>query len=459
MSVTPISNQIATIQVAKFGGTSMADADAIRACVAIICAEKAPTLVVVSACAGITNRLIAISESRTLVERQRLADEIIQRHQHIAEQAHVDTRCSEALQQLHQQLIDIIVAPCPTSTVALLRRRDLILSFGERCSSELFAAIWRQYNASATCIDARDYLSTDGRHGQASPDWVAMQQACLPLQQRLQAGDAMVTQGFIGSGPEGYTTTLGRGGSDYSAALFAAAMQTQRLNIWTDVAGIYTTDPRVCEDARPLAEISFAEAAELATFGAKVLHPKSLKPAIEHGIDVFVGHSRKPEQGGTLISATPVERPSIRALALRRNQTLLTVHSVDMLHATGFLARLFDVLARYDVSVDLVTTSEVSIAITLDEEGSKANGDTVLAEAMLTELQQFAHVNIESGLTLIAVIGNDIGHFGDISPSVLQAASPATIRMVCQGASHHNLCFLVDDKAADTVVKKLHAKL
>lgn len=459
MSLTPSSTQEANLHVAKFGGTSMADADAIRACVNIVTHSQVPTLVVVSACAGITNRLIAVSESRTRVERQRLVDEIKQQHQQIAIEAQVDVDCSRALETLHQQLDEIIAADCPSISTDLLRRRDLILSFGERCSSELFAGIWRQQQGAGQCVDARDFLQTDSRHGQARPDFVRTQQAIQPLRERMLAGQALVTQGFIGSSTDGYTTTLGRGGSDYSAALFAAALDATRLNIWTDVAGIYTTDPRVCPDARPLAEISFAEAAELATFGAKVLHPKSLKPAIEHGIDVFVGHSRQPQRGGTLVSATPSQRPSIRALALRRNQTLLTVHSVDMLHATGFLARLFDVLARYEVSVDLVTTSEVSIAITLDEEGSKANGDTVLPKPMLDELKTFATVNIESGLSLIAVIGNDIGHFGDISPSVLQAASPATIRMVCQGASHHNLCFLVADGDADTVVKKLHAKL
>lgn len=160
-----------------------------------------------------------------------------------------------------------------------------------------------------------------------------------------------------------------------------------------------------------------------------------------------------------LFCPEPDERPSIRALARRKNQTLLTVNSVDMLHATGFLARLFDILARYDISVDLVTTSEVSIALTLDEEGSQANGLSVLPEAMLEELREFATVTIEQGLSLIAVIGNDIGHFGDISPWVLEAASPVPIRLICQGASRHNLCFLVTDEQAENIIKKLHAKL
>lgn len=447
------------IHVAKFGGTSMADADAIQACVQVVEQTQNPTLVVVSACAGVTNLLIRLADSQTSVEKQRLFTEIKDKHNGIARATTAAEVCLQQLDELHQQLWQVVDSDIPSSLAERARRRDQIVSFGERCSSLLFSFFWRHHHDDASVVDARSFLQTNDRYGQAEPDFVQTANLCKALGERLQAGEKLVTQGFIGACPQGYTTTLGRGGSDYSAALFAAALQAERLNIWTDVAGIYTTDPRVCDDARPLQEISFAEAAELATFGAKVLHPKSLKPAIEHGIDVFVGHSRKPQLGGTLVSAKPQQRPSIRAIALRRNQTLLTVNSVDMLHATGFLARLFDILARYDISVDLVTTSEVSIALTLDEEGSQANGQSLLPAAMLEELSAFAKVNIEQGLTLVAVIGNDIGHFGDISPKVLESASPATIRMICQGASRHNLCFLVADDDADNIVKKLHAKL
>lgn len=437
----------------------MADADAIRACVQVIESQSTATLVVVSACAGITNRLVNLSQSRAQVERQRLADEIVQTHMTIAEQLQVDSLGQQQLVTLHQQLQQLVLSQLPANSLLQERRRDQILSFGERCSSELFAACWRQQQPEAAAIDASQLLTTDSYHGNASPDLAATKRHCRPLVQDLQQGAKRVTQGFIGCDENGQLTTLGRGGSDYSAAIFAAALNAERLNIWTDVAGIYTTDPRICADARPLAEISFAEAAELATFGAKVLHPKSLKPAIENNIPVFVGHSRFPQRGGSLVVAEPQSRPSIRALACRRNQTLLTVSSVDMLHATGFLARLFDVLARYTISVDLVTTSEVSIALTLDEAGSQANGQSLLPEAMLDELRQFAVVEIEYGLTLIAVIGNDIGHFGDISPHVLQAASPNPVRLICQGASRHNLCFLVNDDAAHQIIKNLHAKL
>lgn len=449
------------IDVAKFGGTSLADADAIKASVARVTEQTHPCLVVVSACAGVTNRLVALCQSAAQIERQRLVDEIIDIHNRICQQLATPQVCQSRLNELHEQLQlqkDMLAIADDRSTRSQLR--DQLLSFGERCSSELFAAFWRQAtNNQVSVVAATELLQTDNQFGHARPDIEATERRCGSIKNALQQGQCMVTQGFIGATVDGTTTTLGRGGSDYSAAVLAAALGAKRLLIWTDVAGIYTTDPRICGNARPLTQISYAEAAELATFGAKVLHPKSLAPAIEHHIDVYVGHSKKPELGGTYIVEEPASRPSIRAIALRRKQTLLTVTSVNMLHATGFLARLFDVLARHDISVDLVTTSEVSIALTLDEDGSQANGGSMLPAGMLDELRQFATVEVEQNLALIAVIGNSIGHQGDKSADLLGSASPSTIRLICQGASRHNLCFLVAEEVADEVVKNLHKKL
>lgn len=442
------------IHVAKFGGTSMASATAMQNSVARIAEQQQPILVVVSACAGVTNRLAAIAQSQHQHERQQWLQEIIAIHNDIASQLHSADDCLAQLALLHEQLA------AAAELVTDAAHRDYLLSFGERCSSEIFAAFWRQQSGEGVSVTAAsDWLVTDSQFGHAHPDMAATQHRCQALAEQLQQSPRLVTQGFIGANGRGDITTLGRGGSDYSAAVFAAALDARQLAIWTDVAGIYTTDPRICSDARPLEQISFSEAAELATFGAKVLHPKSLVPAIDHNIEVFVGHSQQPHMGGTRIVAQPSTQPTIRAVARRKNQTLLTVTSVDMLHATGFLARLFDVLARYAISVDLVTTSEVSIALTLDEDGSQANGRSMLPTAMLDELREFATVKVEQGLSLIAVIGNAIGHQGDRSAEVLAAATVPRIRLICQGASPHNLCFLVDDAVAESVVKNLHAKL
>ena len=192
-----------------------------------------------------------------------------------------------------------------------------------------------------------------------------------------------MTQGFIGSDEAGQTTTLGRGGSDYSAALLAEALKASAVEIWTDVAGIYTTDPRLAPNAHPIAEISFNEAAEMATFGAKVLHPATILPAVRQQIQVFVGSSKEPEKGGTWIRHQVEDAPVFRAVALRRDQTLLNLHSLQMLHAQGFLAETFATLARHKISVDLITTSEVNVSLTLDKTGSDSSGQGLLSEALL----------------------------------------------------------------------------
>ena len=280
----------------------------------------------------------------------------------------------------------------------------------------------------------------------------------LQLLPRLNEG-LVITQGFIGSENKGRTTTLGRGGSDYTAALLAEALHASRVDIWTDVPGIYTTDPRVVSAAKRIDEIAFAEAAEMATFGAKVLHPATLLPAVRSDIPVFVGSSKDPRAGGTLVCNKTENPPLFRALALRRNQTLLTLHSLNMLHSRGFLAEVFGILARHNISVDLITTSEVSVALTLDTTGSTSTGDTLLTQSLLMELSALCRVEVEEGLALVALIGNDLSKACGVGKEVFGVLEPFNIRMICYGASSHNLCFLVPGEDAEQVVQKLHFNL
>ena len=280
----------------------------------------------------------------------------------------------------------------------------------------------------------------------------------LQLLPRLNDG-LVITQGFIGSENKGRTTTLGRGGSDYTAALLAEALHASRVDIWTDVPGIYTTDPRVVSAAKRIDEIAFAEAAEMATFGAKVLHPATLLPAVRSDIPVFVGSSKDPRAGGTLVCNKTENPPLFRALALRRNQTLLTLHSLNMLHSRGFLAEVFGILARHNISVDLITTSEVSVALTLDTTGSTSTGDTLLTQSLLMELSALCRVEVEEGLALVALIGNDLSKACGVGKEVFGVLEPFNIRMICYGASSHNLCFLVPGEDAEQVVQKLHSNL
>jgi aspartate kinase len=269
--------------------------------------------------------------------------------------------------------------------------------------------------------------------------------------------EVIVTQGFIGQNDDGYTTTLGRGGSDYSAALIAEALNAKNLAIWTDVVGIFTTDPRITDQARAIKEISFGEAAEMATFGAKILHPATLIPAMRQNIPVFVGSSKEPEKGGTRIQKKVESKPTYRSISLRKEQTLVTVKSPAMLHASGFLAKVFAVLAKHELSVDLITTSEISVAMTFDN--PTGSTQALLNSTVVEELEQLCEVSVENGLSLIAVVGNSIHKTNGVGTSIFDALSGINVRMICQGASEHNLCFLVNETQANETVEKLHNTL
>jgi aspartate kinase len=302
-------------------------------------------------------------------------------------------------------------------------------------------------------------MRTSDRFGRAEPDVEALAElTSQQLAPRLEES-IVITQGFIGSEAKGRTTTLGRGGSDYTAALLGEALHATRVDIWTDVPGIYTTDPRVVSTAKRIDVIAFEEAAEMATFGAKVLHPATLLPAVRSDIPVFVGSSKEPKAGGTMVCKRTESPPLFRALALRRKQTLVTLHSHNMLHSRGFLAEVFGILARHNISVDLITTSEVSIALTLDTTGSTSKGDTLLTQSLLIELSELCRVEVEEDLALVAIIGNKLSRACGVGKEVFGVLDPFSIRMICYGASSYNLCFLVPADQAEQVVQKLHQNL
>ena len=336
---------------------------------------------------------------------------------------------------------------------------DELVSHGELMSTLLFVEIMRERNVQAQWFDVRKVMRTSDRFGRAEPDVEMLAELTnQQLAPRLAEG-MVVTQGFIGSEAKGRTTTLGRGGSDYTAALLGEALHATRVDIWTDVPGIYTTDPRVVSAAKRIDVIAFEEAAEMATFGAKVLHPATLLPAVRSDIPVFVGSSKDPKAGGTLVCKKTENPPLFRALALRRRQTLVTLHSHNMLHSRGFLAEVFGILARHNISVDLITTSEVSIALTLDTTGSTSTGDTLLTQSLLIELSELCRVEVEEDLALVAIIGNKLSRACGVGKEVFGVLDPFNIRMICYGASSYNLCFLVPADQAEQVVQKLHQNL
>ncbi|WOT06933.1 lysine-sensitive aspartokinase 3 [Shewanella youngdeokensis] len=445
------------LTVAKFGGTSVADYSAMQRCANIIINNPATKVVVVSASSGVTNKLVALTQATTTDEQSRLLIEQIAEIQY--QILNKLGNPSDVVAQINAVLSHIKVL---VERLVLSRSKavmDELLSQGELCSSICFAAVLRNKGASANAFDVRQVLRTDSHHGRAEPQIALIAQLAEMHLMPLITSQVIVTQGFIGADAQGATTTLGRGGSDYSAALLAEALRAEAVEIWTDVAGIYTTDPRLAPNAKPIPEISFNEAAEMATFGAKVLHPATILPAVRQKIQVFVGSSWAPEKGGTWIRHQVSDEPVYRAVAVRRDQTLLNLHSLQMLHAQGFLAETFATLAKHKISVDLITTSEVNVSLTLDKTGSDSSGQGLLSEALLQELSQHCRVRVEDGLALVAVIGNKIASTAGVCRRVFEVLEPHNVRMICQGASPHNLCVLVAETEAAEVIRALHENL
>ncbi len=443
--------------VAKFGGTSVADYQAMLRCAHIIKNDSSNRLVVVSASAGVTNYLVRLSQENISIAEQ--AD-IISNIRAI--QLNITQHLSQHVEQVLNAEIDTLLAELSTSALKQsqqhsVKQGDAILSFGEQLSSRVFAQVLQSVDINGAYFNVQQVMKTNSLYGKAVVDIEQLSVACRELLAPKLSQQVLVTQGFIGQDGLGETTTLGRGGSDYSAALLAEALNASNLAIWTDVVGIFTTDPRITEQARAIKEISFGEAAEMATFGAKILHPATLIPAMRHNIPVFVGSSKEPEKGGTQIKQSVESNPTYRSIALRREQTLVTVKSPEMLHASGFLAKVFGILTKHELSVDLITTSEISVALTFDNPSGSTQA--LLTSTVLQELEQFCDVSVEHGLSLVAVIGNGLDSAKGIGQSIFQTINDTNIRLICHGASTNNLCFLVAEEDASNVVEKLHREL
>lgn len=447
------------LDIAKFGGTSVANYESMASCVKVVTANPHTRLVVVSACAGVTNILVEIASGA--LNRAEVTDRIAKLreiHQQITAQLapEVQAKCNDHLEE-HLNEIKNLAAEAMMGRSDELT--DRIVCHGELLSSYLIVEVFKKMGFAAEFFDVRRIMRTDSEFGCAKPLVEVLgfltQQHLLPL---LDKEPIIVTQGFIGANTEGMTTTLGRGGSDYSAALLGEACNAATISIWTDVPGVYTTDPRLVPHAMPIEELTYLEAAEMATFGAKILHPSTLVPAVRRNIPVFVGSSKEPEKGGTWVKPETKTHPSFRAVALRKNQTLIVLVSPKMVGASGFLANVFSIFAKYGKSVDLVSTSEVSIAVTLDA-GSNTSGIPTLSEEMLNELRQFCHVKVENKLSLVAIIGNNMSSTAGLTTKAFDALKPYAVRMICYGASNHNLCFLLNEDEAVPALVALHQHL
>ncbi|CAH8226762.1 lysine-sensitive aspartokinase 3 [Vibrio aestuarianus] len=447
---------MSAFNVAKFGGTSVANFEAMSRCAAVIENNPNTKLVVSSACSGVTNLLVELASGVQDAE-QRLAiiKQLADIHHAIIDQL---THPAQVEKEVHS-ILDMVASVAEAASFQSSKKlTDHLVACGELMSTFILTQLMRERGMEAVRFDIREILRTDDHFGRAEPQ---LEQIALLAKQKLTPlcqQHVVVTQGFIGSDEQGNTTTLGRGGSDYSAALIAEAVQASGLEIWTDVPGIYTTDPRIAPNAAPIAEISFSEASEMANFGAKILHPSTLLPALRHDIPVFVGSSKEPEKGGTWIRKRVESSPLFRALTLRGNQTMVTLRSASMFHAYGFLSKVFEILAKHKISVDLITTSEISVSLTLDKTDT-SGGSPELPQAVRQELEELCTVDVEHNLSLIALIGNNMSNTKGYAKQVFSTLEDFNMRMICYGASPHNLCFLLHESVSKAAIQKLHQEL
>ncbi len=446
---------MSAFNVAKFGGTSVANFEAMSRCSAIIENNPQTRLVVSSACSGVTNLLVELANGvQDADQRLSIMKQLADIHDSIIDQLSEPTQVEK---EVHSMLDSIASAAEAASFQSSKKLTDHLVACGELMSTYILTQLMRERGVNAVRFDIREVLRTDSHYGRAEPQIEEIAKLAQEKLAPLCEEYVVVTQGFIGSDEQGNTTTLGRGGSDYSAALIAESVKASGLEIWTDVPGIYTTDPRIAPKAAPIPEISFSEASEMANFGAKILHPSTLVPALRHEIPVFVGSSKEPEKGGTWIRQQVENSPQFRALALRCNQTMVTLRSAKMFHAYGFLAKVFEVLAKYKISVDLITTSEISVSLTLDKTDTSGGAPELPQEAR-EELQELCTVEVEHNLCLVALIGNHMETKG-YAKEVFSTLGDFNLRMICYGASDHNLCFLVDAPESKAVIQKLHLDL
>ena len=444
----------------KFGGTSVEDPAAINRTASIVAGRVAAgkqTVVVVSAMAKVTDLLLRAASSAAQGDRTgalAISSRLRARHRDTA-CALIKTPCDSSALCNHIEeefdSLDEILRGLAAILELTPRISDLIVSYGERLSSRIIAAAFLERSINAAHVDARNVIVTDSQFQKAAPiDALIEKRAEEHLRPLLNDGKAVVMGGFIGFNEEGITTTLGRGGSDFTGALVGGALTADAIEIWTDVDGIMTSDPRVCPDALRVKVISFEEAAELAYFGAKVLHPATILPAVRKSIPVFVLNSRNPTNEGTRItSVAPHCNSPFKSIAVKKKLSIIDVVASRMLMTHGYLKAIFDIFDKHQCPVDMVSTSEVSVSLTVD-----SNDKLPLIAADLSKL---ADVNYEGKKALVCLVGEDIRGQSGMAAQVFGAIKHVNVRMISQGASEINMSFMIDEEDADEAVRSLHA--
>jgi aspartate kinase len=449
-----------SLVVMKFGGTSVEDPAAIGRTAAIVAGRvsmgKQP-VVVVSAMAKVTDQLISAARAASTGDRTgalAISSRLRSRH--------LDTACAlvknpaeaAALTRVVDEkfnALDEVLRGLAAILELTPRISDLIVSYGERISSRIVAAAFREQGINAAHVDAREIIITDSQFQKAIPQDSAIERRAheklLPL---TAEGKVPVMGGFIASNEAGLTTTLGRGGSDFTGALVGGAVSAEAIEIWTDVDGIMTADPRICPDALRVKVISFEEAAELAYFGAKVLHPATILPAVKKNIPVLVLNSRNASCEGTrIISLAPHCQTPFKSISVKKKLSIIDVVASRMLMTHGYLRQIFEIFDKHQCPVDMVSTSEVSVSVTVDSNDK--------LPAIVSDLEKLADVKLEGKKALVCMVGEDIRGQNGIAAQVFNAVRHVNVRMISQGASEINMSFMIEEDDADEALRSLHA--
>ena len=443
--------------IMKFGGTSVEDAAAIKNMTEIVRKEipRRP-VVVVSACAGVTNQLL---KTATLASKGKKDDALQNvaaiegRHKNIAKEL-FDADTAKFLFK-HIAVFAEELAALVNGVVILgeltPRSLDTFASYGERMSSFIIHHYFEACKLRSFLVDARSFMVTDDQFTKALPLFDTVERKLREIvQPKIENNYVVITQGFIGSTQSGITTTIGRGGSDYTAAIVGSLLDAQDIQIWTDVDGILTSDPSIINNAKKIKVMSFNEAAELAYFGARVLHPETILPAVKKDIPVHVLNSRRPKSTGTLIIAKPRVNTEcvVKSIAYKEGITLISIVSTRMFLAHGFLEHVFDVFHKYETVVHTVATSEVSVSATID--------NTENLGLILQELKTFSTVSVSDRKAIVCVVGEHLKNSPGVAAKVLSAITDINVNMISQGASEINISFVIDEEHVDEVVRRLH---
>ncbi len=444
--------------VMKFGGTSVKDAAAFARVAGIVAGQKDfSPVVVTSAMARFTDALLNAFETAKKGDSSVAFSSLTEhfdRHEKVSDELLEETQKTAfeiELRLARGELSDLLLR-VERRSLPLSMLKDAIVSYGEQLSSHLLAEVCKVNRINARQMDARRLIVTDEEYGAAHPVWSETEKLInLELENLIADGEVPVLGGFIAASRTGETTTLGRGGSDYSAALIGAALRAREIQIWTDVTGVLTCDPRICPEAETLDVLSYEEAAELAYFGAKVLHPKTIKPAVDYEIPVRVCNSNQPHEKGTMILAESKVSPNkIKSIAHKTGITIVRISSARMLGSYGFMSALFQIFERFRTVIDVISTSEVSVALTLD------NTDSL--DKIIIELERLGETEVEHNNAVICVVGEGLRSTSGLASKLFSTIEDIPISLISHGASSVNLTFVVKEEKVADVIKRLHNK-